>query len=213
MKERMEEMKEERLGGAALDKLTEVIRHYSELDQKTLRALVDHIPVQTFRKGEVLIEQGEVPRRCYFVIEGCARKFSVDEDGKEVTSDFYTEEQSINVFTDNPKAESPYSVVCLENSIMIVGDLEEEQNELEMYPEFESIILKMMQAGMGELQDTFASFIRMTPEERVRHMMGKRPELFTRVPQHQLASYLGLTPESLSRIKGRLGQGPLKAVD
>ena len=58
---------------------------------------------------------------------------------------------------------------------------------------------------MGELQDTFASFIRMTPEERVKYMLGKRPELFTRVPQYQLASYLGLTPESLSRIKKRLG--------
>lgn len=96
---------------------------------------------------------------------------------------------------------------------MIVGELDEQDSELEKYPEFENIVLKMMQSGMGELQDTFASFIRMTPEERVKHMMGKRPELFTRVPQHQLASYLGLTPESLSRIKGRLGQGRLKVVD
>ena len=102
---------------------------------------------------------------------------------------------------------------CLEDSIMIVGDLEEQDNELEKYPEFESIVMKMMQSNMGELQDSFASFIRMSPEERVKHMMSKRPELFSRVPQHQLASYLGITPESLSRIKGRLGQGHLKIVD
>jgi len=206
-------MKEERISGAALDKLVNAIKSHSELDENILREMVDHIPVQMFRKGAILIEQGDVPKQCFFVLEGCARKFSVDIEGKEVTSDFFTENQSITIFTDGDVQASPYSVVCLEDSIMIAGELDEQDSELEKYPEFESIVLKMMQSGMGELQDTFASFIRMTPEERVKHMMDKRPELFTRVPQHQLASYLGLTPESLSRIKGRLGQGRLKVVD
>jgi len=206
-------MKEERISGAALDKLVNAIKSHSELDENILREMVDHVPVQMFRKGAILIEQGDVPKQCFFVLEGCARKFSVDAEGKEVTSDFFTENQSITIFTDDEDQESPYSVACLEDSIMIVGELDEQDSELEKYPEFESIVLKMMQSGMGELQDTFASFIRMTPEERVKHMMSKRPELFTRVPQHQLASYLGLTPESLSRIKGRLGQGRLKVVD
>lgn len=206
-------MKEERIHGAALDTLVEVIKSYSELDEKRLREMVDHIPVQVFQKGTVLIEQGAAVKQCFFVIEGCARKFSVDIEGKDVTSEFFTENQSITIFTEAEDAASPYSVVCLEDSVMIVGELGEQDNELEQYPEFESIVLKMMQTGMGALQDAFASFIRMTPEERVKYMMEKRPELFTRVPQHQLASYLGLTPESLSRIKGRLGLGQLKAVD
>lgn len=206
-------MKEEGISNAALDKLVNVIKKYSELDEKVLREMVDHIPVQVFRKGAVLIEQGDVPKQCFFILEGCARKFSVDIEGKEATSGFFTENQSITIFTEGENFESPYSVVCLEDSIMIVGELYEQDSELENYPEFANIVLKMMQSGMSELQDTFASFIRMTPEERVKHMMGKRPELFTRIPQHQLASYLGLTPESLSRIKGRLGQGQLKVVD
>lgn len=206
-------MQEERINSEALDKLVKVIKRYSELDEKTLREMVNHIPVQKFRKGDVLIEQGIVPKQCFFILDGCARKFSVDLEGKEVTSGFFTENQSITIFMDEGASESPYSVVCLEDSIMIVGDLDEQDSELEKYPEFGNIILKMMQIGMGELQDSFASFIRMTPEERVKHMMGKRPDLFARVPQHQLASYLGLTPESLSRIKRRLGQDHLKAVD
>jgi CRP-like cAMP-binding protein len=206
-------MKEDRMSKAALDKLVSVVKRYSELDDKVLRKMVDHIPVQTFRKGALLIKQGELPKQCFFIIEGCARKFSVDQVGKEVTSDFFTEKQSINIFSEDEDFLSPYSVECLEDSIMIVGELDEQDSELEKYPEFENIVLKMMQSGLGELQDTFASFIGMTPEERVKYMMGKRPELFTRVPQHQLASYLGITPESLSRIKRRLGQGSLKAVD
>lgn len=205
--------KSERLRSETLDKLAKVIEAYSDLDQVSLRQMVDHIPVQVYKKGTTLIEQGEPVNQCYFILEGCARKYSVNEEGKEVTSDFYTENQSISIFSEYDETGSPYSVTCLEDSVMIVGDLAEQDNEMSKYPELESIVLKMMGAGMGELQDTFAAFIRMSPVERVTYLMGKRPELFTRVPQHQLASYLGITPESLSRIKGRLGQDYLKLVD
>lgn len=206
-------MKEQHVSDKALDKLVDVIKHYSDLENTKLRQLVDHINVEVYKKGTVLIEQGERIDRCFFIIEGCARQFSIDEEGKEVTSEFFTENQTVSIFLTDKEMLSPYSVVCLEDSTMIIGNLDEEEEELAKYPELKSIVLKMVEEGMGNLQDTFATFIRLPPKDRVKHMMGKRPELFTRVPQHQLASYLGITPESLSRIKGRLGQDYLKLVE
>lgn len=62
----------------------------------------------------------------------------------------------------------------------------------------------MVEENLGEVQDELTSFIASAPEERYKALLRKRPHLVDRVPQHQLASYLGITPESLSRIKKRV---------
>lgn len=205
-------MLENQLKDSALNKLVSHAGKYTNLDKTQLREMVEHISVSFFQKGTTLIHQGDEVTQCFFILEGCARKYSVDEEGSEVTSDFITENQSIAVFgTDG--AESPYSFTCLEDSVMIVGNLAEQENEYEKYPEFAEITRRMIEESIGALHSEFTEFIRLTPEDRVRRMMDKRPDLFDRVAQHQLASYIGITPESLSRIKRRLEHGDLKLVD
>ena len=130
-----------------------------------------------------------------------------------MTFDFFTENQSIALFSPEEIKESPFSVVCLEDSVMIVGDLRYEEAEYERHPEFKEITRKMIEESLGGLQSEYAHFIRMRPEQRVARLMESRPELFTRVPQYQLASYLGITPESLSRIKRRLVQDEQQSTD
>lgn len=61
-----------------------------------------------------------------------------------------------------------------------------------------------MEINLGEMQDQIGEFISSSPEERYKTVLRKRPLLIDRVPQHQLASYLGMTPESLSRIRKRI---------
>lgn len=205
-------MLEDQLKESALNKLVNYAEKYSDLSREKLRDMVEHIPVRFFQKGTTLIHQGDEVKQCFFILEGCARKYSVDEEGREVTSDFIIENQSIAVFGSD-LADSPYSFSCLEDSVMIVGDLNEQENEYVKYPEFADITRQILEESIGTLQTEFTEFIRLTPEDRVRRMMNNRPELFDRVPQHQLASYVGITPESLSRIKRRLEHAGLKLVD
>lgn len=89
---------------------------------------------------------------------------------------------------------------------MVVGDLEGEKDMLQKYSQLETMIRWMVEENLGEVQDEKTSFIASAPEERYKALLRKRPGLADRVPQHQLASYLGITPESLSRIKKRISK-------
>src|SRR5690606_12498123 len=101
---------------------------------------------------------------------------------------------------------SRYSLVCLEDCLLAVGDLATLSDTYNQYPQLESMTNRMTVEIFGSVQEEFSDFIALSPEARYRSLLHKRPGLVDRVPQHQLASYLGVTPESLSRIKRRLAR-------
>ncbi|RWZ58560.1 Crp/Fnr family transcriptional regulator [Halobacillus fulvus] len=186
--------------------LIRYMKRFTDLDDQSLDRIASEVPVASFQKGTTLLHQGEVPEKCYFILKGCIRKYTVDEEGKETTVNFYTEEQSVTIFNrHSPDQASKYSLDCVEDCALVVGDLATEQDSYDANPALEAMTRKMIEEDVGAMHDDFALFISSTPEDRYRNLLEKRPDLITRVPQHQLASYLGITPESLSRIKKRLG--------
>lgn len=179
---------------------------FTSLNDEEQQGIVEGILIEEYKKGKVLLRQGEVATKCFFVLKGCVRQYSIDETGKEVTSNFYTEEQAVSIFNRHHQKikSSAYTLVCLEDSILVVGDLNAEQDMLNKHTQLETMIRKMVEENLGEVQDELSLFIASNPEERYKALLQKRPHLVNRVPQHQLASYLGITPESLSRIKKRV---------
>ncbi|MEK5024126.1 Crp/Fnr family transcriptional regulator [Paenibacillus sp. FSL M7-1046] len=187
--------------------LLKYLTRFTSLNEEEQQAIVKEIHIEEYKKGTTLLRQGDVPTKCYFVMKGCVRQYSIDQAGKEFTSNFYTEEQGISSFNRHKHDKSSeYSLTCLEDSILVVGDLDTEQDMYHKHSQLESMTRRMVEANFGEVQEEFAAFIGSTPEERYKTLLLKRPYLVDRVPQHQLASYLGVTPESLSRIKKRINQ-------
>ncbi|WP_313640161.1 Crp/Fnr family transcriptional regulator [Paenibacillus sp.] len=185
--------------------LLKYLARFTTLNEEEQQAIVEEILVQEYKKGTVLLRQGDVPTKCYFVLKGCVRQYSINEAGKEATSNFYTEEQAISIFNSHKQDKSSeYTFTCLEDSVLVVGDLAIEEDMYNKYGQLESMTRKMIEEKFGQVQDEYAAFIASTPEERFKSLLTNRPHLIDRVPQHQLASYLGITPESLSRIKKRV---------
>ncbi|MFS0671644.1 Crp/Fnr family transcriptional regulator [Ornithinibacillus sp. 179-J 7C1 HS] len=189
------------------DKLLQYMAKYTNLNEDDQKAILEEIAVETFSKGTNLAKQGYPinPTKCYFVLSGCIRQYRIDSNGKEVTTNFYTEEQPIllsNLLELDHT--SKYSLTCVEDAVLVVGDIESEEDMYEQYSELEKMTRRMMEIYLGEAQNDLTQFISSTPEERYKSIIQKRPNLVNRVPQHQLASYLGMTPESLSRIKKRI---------
>ena len=185
--------------------LLKYLNQFTTLSEEQKQAILDDLHIENYKKGTYLLRQGDVPTKCFFVLKGCVRQYSIDQSGKEVTSNFYTEEQAITSFShykEDPT--SQYSYICLEDCLLVIGDLQSEMDMYNKHSQLGELTRKMLEMNFAQVQDEFASFIQSSPEERYKSLLVKRPQLIDRVPQHQLANYLGITPESLSRIKRRI---------
>ncbi len=191
------------------DILFQYLKSYTNAPDESLMDVIEQVPIKSFKKGAVLLEQGDISSKCYFVLKGLIRQYSIDVDGNENTSNFYSEKQVAAIY--NPRCAqeaSRYCLTCLEDSILLVGDLNNDTQMYSKYPFLETLVRKMMEETMANTQDEYADLLSSSPEDRYLSLLKKRPGLAERVPQNQLASYLGIQPESLSRIKRRLN--PLK---
>lgn len=186
-------------------KLKTFIDKNIELEASQNHELMQALSVENYTRGTILLNQGEISKNCYTVLSGCVRQYRTLEDGREITVAFYTEEQAIVLFNSYKyQIPSEYSLVCSEDVTLLVGSLASEEKLYSQFPELMLVTRKMMEANFGKEQDERTLFMSLTPEERYINLTRNRPDLIRRVPQHQLASYLGIKPESLSRIKKRL---------
>lgn len=187
--------------------LIKFMEKYTDFSKEELPEIMGAMVVETYEKGTILLRQGDISSKCYMVLNGCVRQYSCGEDGKEITNNFFTEEQSVAMFKSYKlRLPSDYSLSCVEKTTLLIGDIDTEEKMYEKHPELQNITRSMLELNFGETQDASARFMSETPEERYLSLAEQRPGLINRVPQHQLASYLGITPESLSRIKKRLSQ-------
>lgn len=151
----------------------------------------------------VLLYAGEISNNIYLIKKGCLREW-YNKDGKDITFQFFFEGQpiaSIDSFMN--QTPSLFTIESIEpTTILSIGKTDFEKL-LIAYPEFKSGFLDFIFQRFRNYEQLFLSRIKDTPQERYEDLIKKHPEIIKRVPQHYIASFLGITPISLSRIKNR----------
>ena len=161
--------------------------------------------VERYLKGTILLARGAVARESWLVIEGCVR-VARRVHGADRTLAFHTELHPAIPPTLGTDAPSPVTFECVEDVVASASTGEEEARAFAEHPELESICRVMGEALMGQVQRAHIELVSRTAEQRYRDLVARRPDLLQRVPQYQIASFLGIQPETLSRIRRRLGR-------
>jgi CRP-like cAMP-binding protein len=189
------------------DKMDQILLNflakYVILTEEEQNAILDLAIFKSFRKGTILLKEGQRSKDAYFVLKGCIRCYYV-VDAEEKTTAFYTESETLDPPGAINNTPSEYYVDCLEDSILIVGSSEPDEELFAKYPNLEKLCRLVAEDLHSKSQTAFDNFKISTPEQRYLNLLERRPDLAQRVPQYQLASYLGITPQSLSRMRKRL---------
>lgn len=185
------------------DILFDFLSKYVSLTEEEKNAIVSLDVFRSVAKGTVLLEAGQRSDKSYFVLRGCIRKYYII-DGEERTTAFFTEMDALTPHCVVENAPSEYCIDCVEDSILIVSSSDMEPEVNGKFPKFETLCKVLSEERLSKQQLEFDEFKTSSPEQRYLSLLQKRPDLVQRVPQHQLASFLGITPQSLSRLRARI---------
>ena len=161
---------------------------------------------QTFPAKTVLLGEGEIARTMYIVREGCLRLW-FNKEGEDITFQFFFENQAVSSFEsffgDQP---SIFTLESIEPTTAITISRGDWGTLYDIYPELQESFHEILIQRMGSYAKLFLSMIKNTPRERYEALQKEQPEILRRVSQRYIASYLGITPVSLSRIRGRIAR-------
>jgi CRP-like cAMP-binding protein len=150
-----------------------------------------------------LVNEGTVSKKIYYLESGSARAW-FNYDGKDVTFQFIFEGQFISSFESLISgAPSWYSIETMEPSVVYSITTGEFRQKMEQFPHVRDFYHHYIQQRLLFYQKLFVSHIKDSPEKRYRELLQQFPEIVRRIPQHYIASYLGITSVSLSRIRNR----------
>jgi CRP-like cAMP-binding protein len=157
-----------------------------------------------FPARSYLLREGEIPWRIFFIEKGCLRT-AINSHGKDVTTQFFLEGSavaSIEGFRTN--CPSPISIRAVEQSTVLVLLKTDFDKILHDLPDAKDFLLELAFRRFMDYSHLFTSYLTQTPRQRYLALLKEHPEIVQRIPQHYIASYLGITPVSLSRIRNRL---------
>ena len=184
----------------------EVFKTYIETRVSITAAEIDQIravsTVKKLRKKQYLLQEGDVWGFHAFVTRGCLRTYTIDDKGLEHIIYFATENWWIgdraSLFSGKP---ATFNIDAVEDAELVLINKANFEMLRAHIPAFNAMIGDILEKGMAAMQNRINSTISFTAEQKYQQFLDKYPDMALRIPQHMIASYLGITPETLSRVR------------
>lgn len=180
-------------------------------EDKDLARVLDNCQRKSYKKGTFLISAGELCTSVFYVEKGLLRQYSIDEKGKEHVLHFAPERWFLNdresLYYNRG---SQFYIDALEDTEVFVLTKEMISKMEKNLPGFADFNNELLNNHIRQLQNRINQLLSATAEERYLSFVKMYPDILLRVPQWMIASYLGITPESLSRVRKNLAQRNFK---
>lgn len=175
------------------------------LSKEEEEVIKQHLTPKKLRKKQYLLQEGDVCKHIAFVEKGALKAYVVDDAGAESIIQFALEGWVISdlysFLTGEP---ATYNIDALENAELVLISKSAHEELLKKIPKYETYIRLQITGAYIALQKRLTSIISLPLEERYKNFLALYPNIAQRVPQHMIASYMGLTPETLSRVRSRM---------
>lgn len=164
-----------------------------------------YLKVRTYKKRQFVVQAGDVCRYENFVLKGCLRAYYIDENGDEhivmfAVEDWWTSDL-LSLFTQTP---ATLNIDALEDTEVIQIAYEDLERLYLEVPKLERFFRIQLQNAFVAQQQRIIGNLSKTAKEKYQHFLEKYPNWAQRIPQHQIAAYLGITPEFLSQVRKQL---------
>jgi CRP-like cAMP-binding protein len=185
------------------------LEHYfkglTNINEESLVKIKSHFKPLKAKRNEVLCTAGQVCKNFYFINSGCLRMYEIDNKGNESTAYFALEDQIMSAITSFVLQQpSRDYLVAIEPSDLLVISRESFTLLTETVPEFKEVYNKFMEFSFIHSQMRIYSFLGMEGIDKLRWVMEHEPKLLTRISSKAVASYLGMTNSTLSKLRAQL---------
>jgi len=189
---------------ALIDQHVQKYTNTSQKDLEVLHAMLEH---KKFPKKTLLLSEGEICKFELFVNKGCVRNYYLDDKGEEVTLQFATEGWWVSdISSFNERTHSRMFIETLEDCEVLSLTPGTKEKLLQQAPCFERMFRMLVQRNLSRIQERLFRTIATTATEKYLDFIERYPEIPQRVAQHYIASYLGFSPEFLSKVRTRLAK-------